>query len=86
MTDRLQWFLNTRRAVIFPKEQRTFLTPLVECCHHLEHTLRIPPRAIAEIAMLMADFRKHNVKEGYLTEKEISRRVQKIQHELYGDI
>ncbi len=78
--------LKRYRPLIFPSEREAFLIPLITFFKESEGSLRqVPPRVIAMLALELADFRKHNVKEEYLTVEQLSREVQKVTRRLAGD-
>lgn len=82
---RLLEYFRKHKKEVFPDERSEYLTPFVKFFD--DNTLlseKTPPHIIAQMAMQMADFRKSNVKEGYLSESQLSRCVQKLRIILYG--
>lgn len=76
--EKLLKFLTERKREIFPHERKEVLTHVTRMLHSCHPNEKIPPRIVAQTAMLLANFRKHPTKEGYLTEDKLSRMVQKL--------
>ncbi|WP_308744860.1 hypothetical protein [uncultured Bacteroides sp.] len=83
---RLLKYFRKHKKEVFPNERNEYLTPFVKFFD--DNTLlseKTHPRTIAQMAMQMADFRISNAKEGYLSESQLSRCVQKLRITLYGE-
>ena len=84
--ERLLEHLRKQKKEVFPSERNEFLVPIIRFFDNNPFlTQKTPPHIIAEMAMQMADFRKANAKDGYLSEHQLSRCIQKVRLILYGE-
>lgn len=86
-TAKMLKYMQNHKVVVFPKERKSYLQPLVIYFHQMDYlnAQSTPPHVIAAVAMMQAYFRCSNTREGYLDEKKLSREVQKVQRELYKE-
>lgn len=72
-----------RKKTVLQKDRINFLQRLIDLLRYLDPQLRdTHPMDIARFAAQLANFPKANTEENYLTEKELSREIQKVLREM----
>lgn len=76
-------YLGKHKKEVFPRQRTEFLIPIIRFFDTSGlFADPLPPLVITQMAMQLADFRLHNRKEGYLTENQLSRQIQKVRRDL----
>lgn len=80
--DKLLVFKQKQKRIITQEHRKEFLGLVIDFCQRLEkHFVFLSPKFVALLAMMLARFTKKDQRKRYMTEKEISREIQKILRE-----